>query len=643
MGIIMATGVAPQSDSALTDSQSRSMVTAFTAGAAIIAIAFLAVAFYFDGAQRKLRAQEIEKYVTSAASISAWGVDAWLTEGRDVSQAEFSAQSLSDQLAGIDFRTAGYAFLVNGERVIIAHPDQNLVSKQLSDAYPEISPQLSDNVQYLEGAGRRQIVSFAKVPSQTVADWYVGLSLDEESAYVGSGEFRATTIIVTLAAILLLAPALGFLIFQLLIRPLVSARTTATAADKAKSEFLALMSHEIRTPMNGIIGMAEVLLTTDLDERQKELTTIIVSCGAALMRVINDILDFSKLEAGKMRILCRGFNLRHTVIEVTKMMQANAVEKNLELIVRYAPNLPEGAIADDARIRQILSNLVGNAVKFTESGHVLIEVTGERVGANVDLRFCVTDTGVGIAADQLPCIFDKFEQTDALHAGRPEGTGLGLAICKNIIELMGGEIGAESTLGAGSSVWFTLILPIDESIEVSRTANDAALELAQTALADTARVLRDAEPAAASTVNDAAKPADDRVIVLVAEDNPVNQAVVTNMIPEEEYNVIIAENGAVAVDLFQKHAPTIILMDIAMPVMDGPEATRRIRGIESTRKLPRTPIIAATAHVLDEDRDRCRLSGMDDFIPKPINKPLLDEVVQRWVTEAIEWDEVESA
>ena len=487
-----------------------------------------------------------------------------------------------------------------------------------------------------------------KILQKKLAFAYATGALATAAAFVAfarylDADFRVATIIAALSAALLLIVVLGVLLNQLIVRPLVQAQLSAASADRAKSEFLASMSHEIRTPMNGIIGMAEVLLTTDLDERQKELTTIIVSCGAALMRVINDILDFSKLEAGKMRILSRGFNLRQTVIEIAKMMQANAVEKDLEIIVRYAQDIPEGVIADDVRIRQILSNLVGNAVKFTDSGHVLIEVTGERVGADIELCFCVKDTGVGIAADQLPNIFDKFEQTHAPQAQRPEGTGLGLAICKNIIELMGGEIGADSTLGAGTQVWFRVTVPVDEAIEAERTANGKAVEFAQPTLADTAKALRAAEAAATKPCSSDVEPADERITVLVAEDNPVNQAVVTNMIPEEEYDVIIAENGAIAVDLFEKHAPTIVLMDIAMPVMDGLEATRCIRRIESSKKLQRTPIIAATAHVLDEDRDRCRLSGMDDFIPKPINKPLLDEVVQRWVTEAIEWDEVESA
>ncbi|MEZ5915682.1 MAG: response regulator [Parvularculaceae bacterium] len=207
---------------------------------------------------------------------------------------------------------------------------------------------------------------------------------------------------------------------------LVIEKTKAEAASKAKSDFLANMSHEIRTPMNGVIGMAEILLGTGLSEHQRELTSIIVSSGAALMTLINDILDFSKLEVGKVRLTPEPFNLRKCVQDIAVAMQARAVAKELELIVRYAPNLPNGIVADHTRIRQILGNLVGNAVKFTETGVIVIDVSGEQNGDTADIVFSVSDTGIGIAQDQIPNMFEKFVQADGSRTRRYEGTGLGL-------------------------------------------------------------------------------------------------------------------------------------------------------------------------------------------------------------------------
>lgn len=535
---------------------------------------------------------------------------------------------------------------------------------------------------------------------------------------------------------------------------LVIEKRRAEAASKAKSDFLANMSHEIRTPMNGVLGMAEILLGTNLSDHQRDLASIIVSSGAALMTLINDILDFAKLEVGKLRLSPEPFNLRKCVQEVAVAMHARAIEKELELIFRFAPNLPEGVIADHTRIRQVLGNLVGNAVKFTDAGSVVIDVSGESVGEEVRLLFSVADTGIGIVEDQIPSMFEKFVQADGSRTRRFEGTGLGLAICKELVELMGGEIGAESAIGEGSRFWFSLTLPTSKEVEDTLVVDESALAgvrvlavddnavnrriltelfdgwnvrstivdsaasaieaLRQSAadcdrygliIADcqmpdvdgiemTAEFQKDErfakipvimlssvdiavtgdhgkdarfdawlqkpirasqlmdslvgvlsnEPAAVSSALDiqaeisAPAQAADIVDILICEDNEVNRLVLQNMLGGGDYNLIFAENGKIGVDLFLERAPSLILMDLSMPIMDGLEATRCIRRLEAERKISRTPIIAATAHVLDQDRDRCRLAGMDDFIAKPIRKHVLDDVVSRWVMDSIEWE-----
>ncbi len=538
---------------------------------------------------------------------------------------------------------------------------------------------------------------------------------------------------------------------------LVVAKEKAEAANKAKSEFLANMSHEIRTPMNGVLGMAEVLLGTKLEDHQRELTSIIVSSGAALMTVINDILDFSKLEVGKMRLSPEPVNLRKCVQEVAIAMQARAREKEIELIVRYAPNLPDCVIADHARIRQILGNIVGNSVKFTDAGHVIVDVSGEVVGDRANLQFSIIDSGIGIAPDQIASMFEKFVQADGSRTRRYEGTGLGLAICKELVTLMGGDIGAESALGEGSRFWLNVAFPVAETQERETDLDDSLLVGARVLAVDdnavNRRVLqelfdgwdlrstivdgaagamaaleksaaecdrysfivvdclmpdvdgidlvrriqsderfalipvvmlssvdrvqdeagaakarfdawlqkpirpsqvfntlvelrthRDAQKGAAISDTQAAAPQEatasapeERVKILICEDNEVNQLVLRNMLGAN-YDLVIAENGKVGVELFQECSPAIILMDLSMPVMDGLDATRCIRRIEAEKNLPRTPIIAATAHVLEQDRDNCRRAGMDDFIAKPIKKQTLDSVVDRWVMDAIEWD-----
>ncbi|GIV19895.1 MAG: hypothetical protein KatS3mg023_1646 [Armatimonadota bacterium] len=379
----------------------------------------------------------------------------------------------------------------------------------------------------------------------------------------------------------------------------------AESASRAKSEFLANMSHEIRTPMNGIIGMLDLLADTPLGAEQREYLSLIRGSANTLMGIINDILDLSKIESGRMMLHPEPFDPVQMVEEVAALFVSSAKDKGLEMYTHIAPDTPRAVVGDALRIRQILNNLVNNAVKFTEQGSITIalEYLGETDtgdGRQAKLRISVSDTGIGIAPESLSRIFEEFTQADGSITRKYGGTGLGLAISKKLVEMMGGQMGVQSELGRGSTFWVHLTLPIAEEVYQSK---DSTL----------------------STF-----PRFTHCYVLLAEDNEVNRLVAVKMLESLGCSVDVAVNGAEAVQKALTGEYDIILMDVQMPEMDGYEATRRIREAERATGEHRI-IIAMTAHSMESDRRACLETGMDDYLSKPVKRDRLAEMLAKWV------------
>jgi PAS domain S-box-containing protein len=382
---------------------------------------------------------------------------------------------------------------------------------------------------------------------------------------------------------------------------LKQAKAAAESASRTKSEFLASMSHEIRTPLNAIMGIADLLAKTPLSPEQDKYVQIFRRAGDNLLNLINDILDLSKVEASQLELERTGFSLNDLLEKVTEMVAVRAQEKKLALVCEVAPNVPTDLVGDPTRLRQVLLNLIGNAIKFTESGEVSLRVTPDgNLSVPTALRFTIADTGIGISREKLGRVFERFMQADSSTTRRFGGSGLGLTISKRLVELMGGRIWVESVVNRGSV--FSFAVPFE--------------------------IWAGAKRRAAVPVGTGPEPPLPALRILLAEDSADNRTITLAYLEDTPYRVEIAETGAIACEMFEAERYDLVLMDRQMPVMDGLTATRTIRTWEQANDRPPTPIIALTASALKGDREKCMAAGCTAYLTKPIKQAVLLQAIK---------------
>jgi signal transduction histidine kinase/ActR/RegA family two-component response regulator len=388
---------------------------------------------------------------------------------------------------------------------------------------------------------------------------------------------------------------------------LEEAMKRAEAASRAKSDFLANMSHELRTPMNGILGMIDIVLDGAMPANQREELETAKECSLSLLTLLNDMLDLSKIEAGKMSLEMICFAPQPLVEDCSKSVLPRARKKGLDLRSEVSDEVPAYLIGDPLRLRQVLVNLLGNAIKFTDTGSVKICASSQTAESSgkAALHFAVADTGVGIPPEKVSAIFEEFTQADGSITRKYGGTGLGLAITKKLVEMHGGRIWVESEVGRGSVFHVSFELPVGRPV---------------------------VEPALSETLSDPTSPPGQTVTpaarILVVEDNPVNQKVVAGLLGKKGFQTTVANHGREALEALERSNFDVVLMDIQMPVLDGLEATRLIRQDDRWRELP---IVGLTAHAMTGDRERCLEAGMTDYLPKPVQPPTLLATVNKYL------------
>ncbi len=396
---------------------------------------------------------------------------------------------------------------------------------------------------------------------------------------------------------------------------LQKAKIAAEEANQSKSRFLANISHEIRTPMNEIIGMADLLQATELSPIQEEYVEIIKSSSDYLLSLVNDILDISKIEAGKLKLDKVSFNLKNVIVNIIKVYKIKAKEKGIKLIYNIHPDVPVYVKGDPYRLRQILINLIGNAIKFTKKGIIKVSVVKiEEIPSEVKLRFSVRDTGIGINPAKTDLLFEVFSQIDNSTTKKHNGSGLGLAICKQLVEMMGGMIWVESKSGEGSEFLFTLFLAKEDDELIKKKDIDSSI------------------PDISGFI---------KARILVVEDNPVNEKLVTVLLRNKDCEVTAVSDGVLALKTLEKDSFDLVLMDVQMPELDGFETTIRIREKEESTRT-HIPIIAMTAYAMDGDREKCIAAGMDDYIAKPIKAEQLYDKIENLLQAKIRNTDVES-